>query len=108
MPSTDTYGAETMAGFSDTSTRALKLLERITEALEAAVKHQIAPRRKPPKSPAMTLLEAHVEREALRLAVEVLEGRVDRQALEHAVRDTGDGEPALALQYLDGEVKLMP
>lgn len=46
-------------------------------------------------------LDKRARVEGLRLAQQVLAGVTTRRELEQALEDTGDREPAIALEYLD-------
>lgn len=48
-------------------------------------------------------LESLVIREALKLVVEVETGNLTRENLKEMVENTGHGEPALALKFLDAK-----
>lgn len=48
-------------------------------------------------------LEAKVIKEARRLQAEVNAGNLTRENLREIVEATGDGEPVLALQFLEAE-----
>ena len=47
-------------------------------------------------------LYPYVRKEAKRLARMVRRGKITREQLEQVARETGDGEPIMALEILDG------